>query len=60
MGLPPFFYYFDFQNLLFRGPRALESTLSHWSRLHLQSFQFQGGLTSDRRPVVKIIAESLS
>jgi hypothetical protein len=41
--------------------RALEGTLSRWSRLHLQSLaQFQGGLTSGRRPVVKIIAESLS
>jgi hypothetical protein len=35
--------------------RASEGTLSRWSRL-----QFQGGLTSGRRPAVKIIAESLS
>jgi hypothetical protein len=34
--------------------RASEGTLSRWSRLHLQV------LTSGRRPVVKIIAESLS
>jgi hypothetical protein len=43
--------------------RASEGTLSRWSRLHLQSLaplQFQGGLTSGRRPVVKIIAKSLS
>jgi hypothetical protein len=40
--------------------RASEGTLSHWSRLHLHPLQFQGGLTSGRRPVVKIIAESLS
>jgi hypothetical protein len=42
--------------------RASEVTLSRWSRLHLQSLvlQFQGGLTSGRRSVVKIIAESLS
>jgi hypothetical protein len=43
--------------------RASEGTLSRWSRLHLQSLcplQFQGGLTSGRRPVVKINAESLS
>jgi hypothetical protein len=42
--------------------RASEGTLSRWSRLHLQSLalQFQGGLTLGRRPVVKIIAESLS
>jgi hypothetical protein len=45
--------------------RASEGTLSRWSRLHLQSlakfkFQFQGGLTAGRRPVVKIIAKSLS
>jgi hypothetical protein len=43
--------------------RASEGTLSRWSRLHLQSLapiQFQGGLTQDRRPVVKIIAGSLS
>jgi hypothetical protein len=40
--------------------RASEGTLSCWSRLHLSyPLQFQGG-TSDRRPVVKIIAESLS
>jgi hypothetical protein len=43
--------------------RASERTLSRWSRLHLQSLvpaPVQGGLTSGRRPVVKIIAESLS
>jgi hypothetical protein len=44
--------------------RASEGTLSRWSRLHLQSLahplQFQGGLTTGRRPVVKIIAESIS
>jgi hypothetical protein len=42
--------------------RASKGTLSRWSRLHLQSLslQFQGVLTSGRRPVVKIIAESLS
>jgi hypothetical protein len=43
--------------------RASEGTLRRWSRLHLQSLaptQFQGGLTSGRRTVVKIIAESLS
>jgi hypothetical protein len=52
------------QYLLYRAPRASGGTLSRWSRLHLQSLahplQFQGGLTSGRRPVVKIIAESLS
>jgi hypothetical protein len=44
--------------------RASEGTLSRWFRLHLQSLaptpQLQGGLTSGRRPVVKITAESLS
>jgi hypothetical protein len=44
--------------------RASEGTLSRWSRLHSQSLahplQFQGGLASGRRPVVNIIAESLS
>jgi hypothetical protein len=43
--------------------RVAEGTLSRWSRLHLQSLaptQLQGGLTSGRRPVVKIIAKSLS
>jgi hypothetical protein len=43
--------------------RALEGKLSRWSRLHLQSLaslQFQGGLTSGRRSVVKLNAESLS
>jgi hypothetical protein len=42
---------------------ASEGTLSCWSRLYLQSLaptQFQEGLTSGRRPVVKIIVESLS
>jgi hypothetical protein len=37
--------------------------LSRWFRLHLQSLhplRFQAGLTSGRRPVVKIIAKSLS
>jgi hypothetical protein len=40
---------------------ASEGTLSRRSRLHLQSLalQFQG-LTSGRRPVVKMNAESLS
>jgi hypothetical protein len=49
-------YYFEFL-------RASEGTLSRWSRLHLQSLhplQFQEGLASGRRPIVKIIAESLS
>jgi hypothetical protein len=43
--------------------RASKGTLSCWSRLHLQSLaptSVQGGLTSGRRLVVKIIAESLS
>jgi hypothetical protein len=43
--------------------RASEGTLSRCSRLHLQSLyplQFQGGLMSGKRPVVKMIAESLS
>jgi hypothetical protein len=42
--------------------RASERTLSRWSLLHLQSLalQFQGGLTSSRRTVLKIIAECLS
>jgi hypothetical protein len=40
--------------------RASEGTLSRWSRLHLQSLAPTPGLTSGRRPVVKIIAESLS
>jgi hypothetical protein len=41
--------------------RASEGTLSRWSQMHLQSLaQFQGGLTSDNRSVIIIIAESLS
>jgi hypothetical protein len=51
------------QNYYLELLRASEGTLSCWSRLHLQHLhplQFQGGLTSGRRPVVKIIAESLS
>jgi hypothetical protein len=43
--------------------RASEGTLSRWSRFHLQSLAptpFQEGLTSGRRPVVKIIAKSVS
>jgi hypothetical protein len=43
--------------------RASEGTLSHWSRLHLQSLAptpVSRRLTSGRRPVVKIIAEILS
>jgi hypothetical protein len=49
------------QNLLSQVLRASKGTLSRWFRLHLQSLalQFQGGLTSGKRPVVKIIAESL-
>jgi hypothetical protein len=42
--------------------RASEGRSSRWSQLHLQSLvpiQFQGGLTSGRPPVVKIIAEAL-
>jgi hypothetical protein len=38
--------------------RASEGTLSRWSRLHLQSLAPTP--VSSRRPVVKIIAESLS
>jgi hypothetical protein len=37
--------------------RASERTLSRWSRLHLQSLE---PTPVSRRPVVKIIAESLS
>jgi hypothetical protein len=52
------------QNLSLELLRASENTLS-WSRLHLQSLALtsvsvQGWLTSGRRPVVKINAESLS
>jgi hypothetical protein len=43
--------------------RASEFTLSRWSRLHLQSLALTPAsrrVMSGRRPVVKIIAESLS
>jgi hypothetical protein len=56
MGWVTKIYYLEFL-------RALEGTLSRWSRLYLQSLyqlQFQGELTSGRRPVVKIIAKYLS
>jgi hypothetical protein len=54
--IPTIFFYLQFL-------RASEGTLSRWSgricsRLNL--LQFQGGLTSGRQTVVKIIAESLS
>jgi hypothetical protein len=50
------------QNLLSRAPRALEGTLNRWSRLHLQSLAPipVSRMVDVRRPVVKIIAESLS
>jgi hypothetical protein len=40
--------------------RASEGTLSRWCQLHLQSLAPTPWLTFHRRPVVKIIAESLS
>jgi hypothetical protein len=46
-----------------RNLRASKDMLSHWFWLHLQSLVHspsQGGLTSNRRPVVKIVAKSLS
>jgi hypothetical protein len=50
------------QNLLSRVLRASEGTLNCWSRLHLQSLVPTpvSRRVDVRRPVVKIIAESLS
>jgi hypothetical protein len=44
----------------FKLLRASEGTLSRWSRLHLQSLPTPVSWRVDVRPVVKIIAVSLS